>query len=197
MSMRFRSAILCSITCLCLSLGVLPIVHGQQKQPPRYERDFLITAAREIMTTTRYCALISTDAAGRVHARAMDPFPPEGDMTVWFGTNPRSRKVAEIRRHPTVTLYYFNRDDQAYVSLTGRARLVNNPTEKARRWKDEWNAFYPDRGRDYLLVEFKPEKLEVVSVKKNVVGDARTWSPPTVIFGIVRSKSSVKRPQQP
>jgi general stress protein 26 len=112
----------------------------------------------------------------------MDPFPPEGDMTVWFGTNRRSRKVAEIRRHPTVTLYYFNRDDQAYVSLTGRARLVNNPTEKARRWKDEWEAFYPNRERDYLLIEITPERLEVVSIKKNVVGDERTWQPPMVTF---------------
>jgi general stress protein 26 len=182
MSIRFRSAILCGITCLCLSSGVLPIVHGQQEQSPQYERDFLIATAREIMTTTRYCALITTDSAGRVHARAMDPFPPEGDMTVWFGTNRRSRKVAEIRRHPTVTLYYFNRDDQAYVSLTGRARLVNNPTEKARRWKDEWEAFYPNRERDYLLIEITPERLEVVSIKKNVVGDERTWQPPMVTF---------------
>lgn len=134
------------------------------------------------MTTARYCALITKDSAGRIHSRTMDAFSPEDDMTVWLATNPRSRKVREIRRQPRVTLYYFNRDDQAYVSLTGIARLVNDPKEKARRWKDEWKDFYPDRAKDYLLIEVKPEMLEVVSVKKGIVGDSRTWQTPTVRF---------------
>lgn len=149
-------------------------------QQPR-SRDALIAAAREIMTATRYCALITTGSAG-VHARAMDPFPPEDDMTVWFGTNSRSRKVQEIRRHPRVTLYYFNRENQEYVVLTGVARVVNDPKEKAKRWKDEWNSFYPNRAKDYLLIEFKPDTLEVVSEKKQIFGDQRTWKPPTVSF---------------
>lgn len=110
----------------------------------------------------------------------MDPFPPEDDMTVWFGTNSRSRKVREIRRHPRVTLYYFNRENQEYVVLTGVARVVNDPKEKVKRWKDEWKAFYPNRATDYLLIEVRPERLEIVSEKKKIFGDRRTWKPPTV-----------------
>lgn len=103
-------------------------------------------------------------------------------MSVWFGTNPRSRKVREIRHNPKVTLYYFLREDQAYVSITGTARLVNDPREKTNRFKDDWKAFYPDRARDYLLIQVTPEKLEVVSVKKGIVGDERAWQTPTVSF---------------
>lgn len=148
-------------------------------QPPNLSRDALISAAREIMTSARYCALITNGSAG-MQARAMDPFPPEDDMTVWFGTNSRSRKVREIRRHPKVTLYYFNRENEEYVVLTGSARLVNDPKEKAKWWKDEWNSFYPNRAKDYLLIEFKPETLEVVSEKKQIFGDPVTWKPPRV-----------------
>lgn len=155
-----------------------PQIHGQ-KAP---SRDALISAAREIMTSARYCALITTDSAGGVHARTMDAFPPEANMKVWLGTNARSRKVKEIRRNPKATLYYFVREDQAYVSITGTARLVNDPTEKAKRFKDDWKDFYPDRARDYLLIEFTPERLEVVSVKKGIVGDSSTWQTPTVLF---------------
>jgi general stress protein 26 len=90
--------------------------------------------------------------------------------------------VREIRRHSRVTLYYFVREDQAYVTLTGTARLVNDPQEKANRFKDDWKAFYPDRARDYVLIEVTPERLEIVSVKKGIVGDSRTWQTPTVIF---------------
>lgn len=103
-------------------------------------------------------------------------------MTVWLGTNSRSRKVAEIRRHRRVTLHYFNREDQAYVNISGIARLVNDPEEKARRWKDEWKDFYPDRAKDYLLIAVTPESMEVVSVKKGITGDPRTWKPPAVNF---------------
>ncbi|HEV2905309.1 MAG TPA: pyridoxamine 5'-phosphate oxidase family protein, partial [Pyrinomonadaceae bacterium] len=160
-------------------LFLLVFAHDAFPQQPPFSRDALISAAREIMISTRYCALITTGSAG-VHARAMDPFPPEDDMTVWFGTNSRSRKVREIRRQPRVTLYYFNRENQEYVVLTGVARVVNDPKEKAKRWKDEWNSFYPNRAKDYLLIEFKPDTLEVVSEKKKIFGDPVTWKPPRV-----------------
>ena len=163
------------------SRGSVPI-RAQRNQSPVFDRESLIAAAREIMTTARYCALITKDAAGETHARTMDAFAPEADMKVWLGTNSRSRKVREIRRHSRVTLYYFVREDQAYVSLTGTARLVNDPKEKANRFKDDWKAFYPDRARDYVLIEVTPERMEVVSVKKGIVGDSRTWRTPTVIF---------------
>src|SRR4051794_20931293 len=96
------------------------------QQPKTFSRDQLIAEAREIMTTTRYCALITIDRSGRAQARTMDAFAPDEKMIVWFGTNPLSRKVAEIRRHPAVTLYYFDRENQAYVTIHGIARLVND-----------------------------------------------------------------------
>jgi len=155
-------------------------VSGQQ--PRQLSRDQLIAEAREIMTTTRYCALITIDASGRAQARTMDAFAPDDDMVVWFGTNPLSRKVAEIRRRSQVTLYYFDRENQAYVTIRGIARLVNDANEKARRFKDDWKTFYPDREKGYMLIEVRPVTLEVVNVKKGIVGDPKTWRPPTVSF---------------
>ena len=155
---------------------------GAFAQQPTFSRDALISAAREVMTTTRYCALITTGRAGRNHARTMDAFVPEADMIVWLATNPRSRKVAEIRRNPKVTLYYFDRESAAYVTIYGTARLVNNKSEKARRWKDDWKAFYPDRDKSYLLIKVTPERLEVVNINKGVVGVSPTWQPLSVDF---------------
>jgi general stress protein 26 len=151
------------------------------KQP--LSRDELIAAARETMSAARYCALITQDSSGRPQARTLDPFPPDENMVVWLGTNPRSRKVAAIRRNPRVTLYYFDREAQAYVTIYGIARLVNDPKAKLKWWKDEWKDFYPDRTRDFLLIRVTPEKLEVVNVKKGIVGDPHTWKPPSVKFG--------------
>ena len=145
-------------------------------------REKLIAAAREIMITARYCALITLDSSGRPQARTLDPFAPDENMVVWLGTNPRSRKVGAIRRQRHVTLYYFDRESQAYVTITGLARLVNDPQAKLKWWKDEWRAFYPNRTKDYLLIRVEPERLEVVNVKKGIVGDPHTWKPPSVMF---------------
>jgi general stress protein 26 len=165
---------------VCVAV-IFPAAHAQESKNP-LTREQLIAAAREIMATARYCALITLDSAGSPQARTLDPFLPDENMVVWLGTNPRSRKVAAIRRNPRVTLYYFDREGQAYVTISGIARLVNDSTEKAKRWKDEWKAFYPDRARDYLLIVVKPERLEVVSVRKGIVGDSNTWKPPSVNF---------------
>jgi general stress protein 26 len=101
-------------------------------------------------------------------------------MTVWIGTNRRTRKVEDIRNDPRVTLYYFDAEAARYVSLMGRARIVDDPAEKQRRWKSEWEAFYPDRERDYLLIAVTAETIEVVSDADGIVGDGETWLPPAV-----------------
>jgi general stress protein 26 len=177
---------------LLLSFAALaPEVLAQQ--PQRLSKDALIVAAREIIATARYCALITVDSKGRIHARTMDPFPPDDNLVIWFGTNPKSRKVAEIRRHHRVTLYYFDRADAAYVTISGVARLVNDPQEKARHWKDEWKTFYPDREKGYLLIAVTPETLEVVSEKNDIVGDAVRWTPPAVRLGPQRHRGARRR----
>ena len=151
-------------------------------QDQEASRERLLAAARETMLAARYCALITLDSWGRPQARTLDPFPPDENMVVWLGTNPRSRKVAAIRRNPQVTLYYFDREAQAYVTIYGIARLVTDPKAKVKWWKDEWKSFYPDRAKDYLLIRVAPQKLEVVNVTKDIVGDSHTWKPPSVTF---------------
>lgn len=166
---------------LLLLAALAPCIRGQVNPAPRLDRQSLIATAREIMKTARYCALITLDSNGRPHARTMDPFSPAEDMVVWLATNPKSRKVVEIRRHQRVTLYYFVQEDQAYVTISGRARIVDDAKERAKHWKDEWKDFYPDR--NYLLIVVKPEKLELVNVKQGLIGDSVTWKPAAVTFG--------------
>jgi general stress protein 26 len=181
---RFKLTVCAGVALICCAASASQL-SAQQSQ---FSRERLITAAREIMKTTRYCALITTDSHGRANARTMDAFAPDENMTVWFGTNPLSRKVAEIRRNPRVTLYYFDRENQAYVTLHGVARLINDRNEKARHWKDDWKTFYPDRDKSYLLIEVRPIKLEVVNIKSGVVGTSRSWDPPSVTFPTSRRK---------
>jgi general stress protein 26 len=125
----------------------------------------IVETARKIMIEARYCSMTTLAEDGSPQVRAMDPFPPEDDMTVWLATNPKTRKPAQIRRDSRVALFYLDPSDTGYVTLLGEAQIVDDPTEKARRWKESWKNFYEDenRGKDYLLIKVVPKRIEVSS----------------------------------
>lgn len=177
-----RTAVLLS---LILTLG-RPMAAGQDpvRNGTAPARPAVIDAARELMTKARYCALVTIGPDGSPQARAIDAFAPEQDMTVWLATNPITRKVNDIKRNPTVTLYYFAGADSGYVTLLGRAEIVDDPSEKAKRWKEDWVRFYSDknRGADYVLIRIRPRRLEIVSYTHKLLNDPKTWRPISIEF---------------
>jgi len=172
---------------VCISICILSIFpfagFGQLAEQGSGNVDQrLVEAAKEIMTAAGTCALITLDDEGVPRVRAMDPFAPEEDLTVWFGTNSKSRKVDQIKKDPRVTLYYLDKDASGYVIIHGVARLVNDQKEKEKRWKEDWEAFYPDKANGYLLIEVTPKWMEVLSTSRGIAGDPVTWQPPVTNF---------------
>lgn len=158
----------------------LPSTAAAQTPPAATpDRPRVIQAAREVMQKARYCTLVTIGEDDHPQARVMDPFLPEDDMTVWIATNSMTRKAAQIRKDPRVTLLYLDSAGQEYVTVLGRAELVRDPLEKAKRWKEEWAAFYRDknRGDDYLLIRVRPSRLEIVSESHGLTNDPQTWLP--------------------
>lgn len=147
---------------------------SQEKQVEKNLKDI----AREVMISSKNCALITIDSLGFPKARAMDPFPPEEDFSVWLATNPRSSKVKEIVHNNKVALYYFDKENPSYVSIQGIAELVDDPEMKQKFWKEEWKNFYKNRMDDYLLIKVSPLKIHVISEKHNILGDSITWAAP-------------------
>lgn len=159
-----------------------PALVAQQGVPAAPNRETLLQVARETMVAARIATLVTLDTTGHPQARVVDAFPPDADMVVRVGTNRRTRKVDEIRRDPRVTLSYFDPASSGYVTLRGTATVTADPVETGRWWKPEWEAFYPAGREDYLLIVITPERLEVVSEGRGIVGDPETWRPPTVLF---------------
>lgn len=145
-------------------------------------RERLIEVARAVMAAAGNCALITLDGEGLPRARAMDPFPPGDELVVWMATNAGTRKVAELEQDPRATLYYFDGDGGGYVTLLGRARIVRDAQAKARLWKPAWNDFYDaaNRGDDYVLIEFVPERAEIMSLEHGVAAEPKGWKPAIV-----------------
>jgi general stress protein 26 len=151
--------------------------------PPADERARLVAAAREIMAAQTYCALITLDETGRPHVRTMNPFPPEEDMTVYVATNTRSRKVQEIRHDPRVTLYYSDHKTAiGYVSLQGRAVLVDDMQEILKRKRAYWDQAFPGL-KNLVLIKVVPERLDVLNYKAGTRVDPETWRTPSIELG--------------
>lgn len=161
-------------------LAISPCIRGQNISDNTKES--LLAAAREIMLSSKKCALITQDEQGVPQVRAMDPFSPEADFTVWLATNPKSRKVEQIKNNTSVTLYYPDKKDKGYVVIHGIAELVNDQHEKDTRWKKEWKSFYANRTDQYLLIKVKPVYLELINYNRGVSGDAKTWQPERIDF---------------
>lgn len=160
--------------------------YGQHTEPKSFTKDALIKASRDIIEGASTCALITLNKSGLPSARVMDPFLPESDFTVWLGTNPKSRKVNQIKNNPNVTLYYLDKNSSGYVVIHGIATLVDDQSEKDKWWKTEWDAFYPNNTDGYLLIKVSPKRMEVVSYEHGILGDTITWEAPKVLFDSIK-----------
>jgi general stress protein 26 len=158
------------------------MVAAQTGAPAPPSRATVVQAAREVTAKARYCSMITVGLDGELQARVVDPFAPEDDLEIWIGTNRQTRKVAEVKKDPRTTLVCFDPGDQAYVTWIGRSDVVDDPTDKARHWKTEWTAFYKDGygGPEYLLIRFRPRRIEIVSPSHKLMNDPVTWKPVSV-----------------
>jgi general stress protein 26 len=172
------------ITPFALVLAFTQALGSGGQIPSANSTEGILQASIEIMKSARFCALITLDKTGHPQARAMDPFPPDPDLTVWLATRVDTRKVAQLEGDSRATLYYFDPSDPGYVTLIGEARIVDNPDQKQKRWKEGWQDYYDDgnRGSDYLLIEFKPSRVEVVSAKHGIAVDPKAWKPEVLEF---------------
>lgn len=136
--------------------------------------------ARRVMEGAKYATFVTLDATGRPRSRTVQPQSPDSVFTVWFATNPRTRKVGDIGHDGRVVLHYFDAALSGYVSLVGRARVVRDRATKEAHWAKAWDSFYPDRDSSVVLIAVIAERLEVVCTKLGVEGDKGTWLPPAV-----------------
>jgi general stress protein 26 len=171
--MPSHTRLLATLGITLLWVVTMPLA-AQRPSPPRD------TAAvvRQLMAGAQYATLVTLDEKGAPRSRTIQPRPPEGDFSVWFATNPKTRKVQDIARDPRVLLHYFDPSRLGYVSLVGRARIVRDRATQNAHWDPTWTAFYPNRDSGVVLITVTPERLEVVSDRDGITGDQATWRPP-------------------
>lgn len=158
------------------------LVPTGRSQPGPWTEAQVLDAARAIMKAAKYCFLITLDQAGQPQARLMEPFAPDADMVVWMGTNPRTRKLDQIRNNRRATLAYYDSRGPNYVTLIGNVRIVESLAEREGRWKTEWARFFPGGpgGSNYVLLEFTPSTIELISSTHKIASAPDSLRPASV-----------------
>ena len=150
----------------------------------------VLQGARALMEADRVVALVTVDGSGQPRVRSVrallepaGPSEPKRNFTVWVMTRLATRKVAQIRAHPQVTLYFNNDETDSYASIMGTAVVHTDPTHPAaqRRFEGEdVKSYWPDFPRDFVMLEIQPQWLEFIGPA--IANDERTWRPQAVVF---------------
>jgi general stress protein 26 len=126
----------------------------------------MLAGARNIVASVQYCWLVSRSDES-VRARPMGRIllsESNHDWTIRFLTDLRSRKIADLRHTSNVGLIFQNDGDDAYASLTGAARLVEDVSEVRALWKEDAHARYFLTAKDRAnacFIEVRIERMEL------------------------------------
>ncbi len=146
------------------------------------EEKKVLEVVNSVINSAIYSTLITLDKNNQPRARVIESFLPESNYVVWMATNPKSRKVTQLKNNTTATMHYFDKNKLAYVSLMGNAYIVTDEVVKNEKWKDGWEKFYPNKNEDFLLIKFIPKSIELISISDGFTGDKTTWKPHQVVL---------------
>jgi general stress protein 26 len=110
----------------------------------------------------RIAMLTTTDTDGTLRSRPMATQQHDFDGQLWFFTGKASHKIVEIGADQNVNLSYAEPSDNRYISISGTARLVVDPTKAKELWSPMLKAWFP-RGLedpDLALLCVTPSQAE-------------------------------------
>jgi general stress protein 26 len=126
----------------------------------------ILAGAQKIVADVQYCWLVSR-SDDSLRARPMGRILSSGsnhDWTIRFLTDLRSRKIADLRRTSTVGLIFQDGGDDAFASLTGAVRLIEDAVEVGALWKeDAYVRYFPtEKDRENAgFIEVRIERMEL------------------------------------
>jgi general stress protein 26 len=133
----------------------------------------------ELTRDSRFCMLTTTDEDGTLVSRPMARQDVDLDVTMWFIATRDSRKVRHVRANPQVSVTVST--NSSWVSLTGRAEVVDDLETLREMWSTFAEAWIPEG----------PEDPNAILLKVDV-DSAEYWDNPggrvSSVISLVKSK---------
>jgi general stress protein 26 len=133
----------------------------------------VLEVAKDIAMKSPCCWVVTADQHGGASARVVQPFFSLLDQDGWvvrFLTSGKSRKAAEIASSARVCLGYQCDPEQAYVTLAGAARIIDDRAYLHDQWRLDWNVFFPGgpSDTDAVIVEVRVKRIEVWNLMRKI-----------------------------
>ncbi len=99
----------------------------------------------DMIKDIRFGMLTVRGADGRLYARPMTTQNGEADRggVIWFFMSRSGQPVADLTAAPDVNVAYADPDSDKYVSVSGAARIVEDPVKKQELWSAAAKAWFP------------------------------------------------------
>lgn len=85
---------------------------------------------------------------GRLVSRPMATQKRADGADLWFVTARDTEKLDEIRHDPHVNLAYYKDRTREWVSISGRARAVDDRKKIRELYQPDWRAWFGDEGHE-------------------------------------------------
>ena len=125
-----------------------------------------LAAARETIAAVPVCWLATRSLDGGTNARAVSSSagPPGSDeWTRRFLVRRSSRKVAEMRAAPMVTLAFQHPSGDRYIALGGRAAIIEDVGEMRTMWSSDLDTHFPPGFADanMIVIQVDVDRIEI------------------------------------
>ncbi len=143
----------------------------------------LIAAKQTMEAAGVNCLLTTLDTSGCPRARIMAAVDAGPDMSLWFVTNPATRKVEQIRKDRRAMVAWYDAKGQGYLTLNGEISFVDDPNEKQHHWREEMRVFFPGGPdtKDFMVLKFVPSHLELLSFSLGIATTPFAWRPVVLV----------------
>ncbi|HEX7832979.1 MAG TPA: pyridoxamine 5'-phosphate oxidase family protein [Thermoanaerobaculia bacterium] len=148
----------------------------------------LIEDMQTAMFTTRRSdgRLVSRPMATQKHAAGAD---------LWFVTMRDSDKLEEIESDEHVNLAYFKDRTKEWVSVSGKARVVNDRNKIRELYAPDWRAWFGDEGGEHDGTPDDP-RMVLIGVDVEIAMFLEVNKPqPVVLFELVKGMITGKPPK--
>jgi general stress protein 26 len=106
-----------------------------------------------LMKKIDFCMMTTVAEDGELHSRPMSNNDEvEWDGDTWFFAQNDSSQVEQISRNPQVNLAYALPRRMVFISVQGKARIVQDPVKKKELWRPMLRMWFPDGPEDDKLV---------------------------------------------
>jgi general stress protein 26 len=136
------------------------------------ERTEQIKRLAELIKDVRIAMLTTCRSDGRLVSRPLGTQEVEFDGDLWFATAADSAKVAEIAGNPYVNVSYASTSANTFVSVSGRAEVLDDRAKVEEIWSPSMQLFFPG-GKD-------DPNLRLVRVQADT---AEYWDGPGMLLG--------------